>query len=58
MSYKIVNGRAIPTEYEKMEWILRYGSEETILRHRMYLASIVKEYRLLMQKEGSQDEKR
>ena len=59
MIYKLGNDIEITAEeYKLIEWLLQNGSAESIARKRIYLSSIVKEYRLLVEKEGSQDEKR
>lgn len=42
--YAIENGKAIPSKAEEMEWLLRYGDEQEILKHRMYIAHIVSLY--------------
>lgn len=42
---KLEDGRVIPIEVDEIEWILRHGDEEEILRNRLYIASIVSAYR-------------
>ena len=42
---KLDNGTVIPIETDEIEWTLRYGSEEEILKNRLYLASIVNAYK-------------
>lgn len=43
--YEIKDGVAIPIRVNDMEWILRYGSEEAIIKNRLYIAHIVSLYR-------------
>lgn len=44
--YEIRDGIAVPTSeaLDEIEWTLRYGSEEAIIKHRLYLAHIVNLY--------------
>lgn len=42
--YAIENNKAIPIKADEMEWLLRYGKEEDILKHRLYIAHIVNLY--------------
>ena len=42
--YTIKDNKAIPTKAEEMEWLLRYGEEREILKHRLYIAHIVNLY--------------
>lgn len=42
--YAIDSGKAIPIKADEMEWLLRYGNEEEILKHRLYIAHIVNLY--------------
>ena len=42
--YEIKDGKAIPIKADEMEWLLRYGNEEEILKHRLYIAHIVNLY--------------
>jgi len=37
-------------EDDKLEWILRYGSEENIIKKRMVIASVVHSYNALINK--------
>lgn len=39
--YVMENNKAIPIKAEEMEWLLRYGSEEDVLKHRFYIAHII-----------------
>lgn len=43
--YNNSNGKAIPLNIGEMEWVLRYGDEKSILKHRLYIAHIVSLYR-------------
>jgi hypothetical protein len=42
--YAIEDNRAIPIKAEEMEWLLRYGDKQEILKHRLYIAHIVNLY--------------
>lgn len=42
--YAIENDKAIPIKVDEMEWLLRYGDEQEILKHRLYIAHIVNLY--------------
>lgn len=42
--YSIENDKAIPIKAEEMEWLLRNGAEQEILKHRLYIAHIVNLY--------------
>ena len=42
---KFDDGTVLPIETDEIEWTLRYGSEEEILKNRMYIASIVSAYK-------------
>jgi hypothetical protein len=42
---KLDNGTVIPIETDETEWLLRYGSEEEIIKNRLYIASIVNAYK-------------
>lgn len=43
-AYAFMKNKAIPTKAEEMEWLLRYGNEQEILKHRLYIAHIVNLY--------------
>lgn len=42
--YDVSNSKAIPLKVEEMEWLLRYGSEDEIMKHRLYIAHIINLY--------------
>lgn len=42
--YKIKGDIAIPIKADEMEWLLRYGEEQEIIKHRLYIAHIVNLY--------------
>lgn len=42
---KLDNDTVIPVETDETEWMLRYGSEEDIIKNRLYIASIVNAYK-------------
>ena len=42
--YEIKDGKAIPTQAEEMNWLLRYGDEKEIIKHRLYIAHLVSLY--------------
>ena len=42
--YAIEDGRAIPIKADEMAWLLRYGDENEIIKHRLYIAHIVNLY--------------
>lgn len=42
--YEIKDNKAIPTKAEEMEWLLRNGDEQEVLKHRLYIAHIVNLY--------------
>ncbi|MCL1696355.1 hypothetical protein [Lysinibacillus sp. BPa_S21] len=42
--YIIKNDKAVPNKASEMEWILRYGSDEEVLKNRLYIAHIVNLY--------------
>ena len=39
----------VTAETDDIEWTLRYGSEKDIIKHRLYIASIVHSYDTLIQ---------
>lgn len=43
--YAIRNNKVVPIKVEEMEWLLRYGREQDILDHRLYIAHILNLYR-------------
>lgn len=50
--YEIKDGIAVPTPeaLDEIGWTLRYGSEEIIIKHRLYIAHIVSLYQQSQQK--------
>ena len=44
----IDNETVVPIPDNNIEWILRYGSSEDIVKHRLYIASIVSQYKHLL----------
>ena len=42
--YAVEDGKAIPIKVAEMEWLLRYGEEKEIIKHRLYIAHIVNLY--------------
>lgn len=42
--YTIKDEKAIPTKTDEMEWLLRHGDEQEVLKHRLYIAHIVNLY--------------
>ncbi|EGL83621.1 hypothetical protein CathTA2_0832 [Caldalkalibacillus thermarum TA2.A1] len=39
--YLIKDGKPIPVRMYDMEWLMRYGSEKEIIKHRYYIAHII-----------------
>lgn len=42
--YSVEDGKAVPIRANDMEWLLRYGDEKEIIKHRLYIAHIVNLY--------------
>lgn len=43
------NETVVPLLNDNIEWILRYGSNEDIIKNKLYIASIISSYKYLIE---------